>query len=180
MIAVCDNNFSDDELAYLSYFNLFYAFRTIISSTVLSETQKHRAQNIIDHLLPFMRIGLDLSHKYKVMEKKEIILNEDYRASFDCDSLSIDSIWYLRRWPLDLIDWPQFNSDRLDISMNKPASQCQNEFQSLELIPPDERSSHRWNSAIYDVDDGDGFNALDSSSFLIAYWGMRYFNLLEL
>ncbi|CAF4149800.1 unnamed protein product [Rotaria magnacalcarata] len=183
MIAVCDNNFSDDELAYLSYFNLFYAFRTIISSTVLSETQKHRAQNIIDHLLPFMRIGLDLSHKYKVMEKKSILqfyLLLYYRASFDCDSLSIDSIWYLRRWPLDLIDWPQFNSDRLDISMNKPASQCQNEFQSLELIPPDERSSHRWNSAIYDVDDGDGFNALDSSSFLIAYWGMRYFNLLEL
>ncbi|CAF3331636.1 unnamed protein product [Rotaria socialis] len=197
MIAVCDNNFSDDELAYLSYFNLFYAFQTIISSTVLSETQKNRAQNIIDHLLPFKRIGLDLSHKYKVMEKspfynfiycyvseqvnltREIILNEDYHASFDCDSLSIDSIWYLRRWPLDLIDWPQFNSDLLDISMNKPASQCQNEFQSLDLIPPDERSSHRWNSAIYDVDDGDGFNALDSSSFLIGYWGMRYFNLLE-
>jgi hypothetical protein len=31
---------------------------------------------------------------------------------------------------------------------------------------------------MYDVNDGDGFVALDSSTFLIGYWGMRYFNLL--
>ncbi len=59
-----------------------------------------------------------------------------------------------------------------------PASQCQNEIQLLQLLPPDERSSKRWNSAVFDVDDGNGFVLMDPSSFLIGYWGMRYFNLL--
>ncbi|CAF4015316.1 unnamed protein product [Rotaria sp. Silwood1] len=122
MIAVCDNNFSDDELAYLSYFNLIYGFHTIISST--------------------------------------------------------HGMWYLRRLPLHLIHWQQFNSDRLDVQLNVPASQCQNELQSVQLLPPDERSSKRWNSGMYDVDGGNGWEALDPSSFLISYWGMRYFNLL--
>ncbi|CAF3833513.1 unnamed protein product [Rotaria sp. Silwood1] len=87
-------------------------------------------------------------------------------------------MWYLRRLPLHLIHWQQFNSDRLDVQLNVPASQCQNELQSVQLLPPDERSSKRWNSGMYDVDGGNGWEALDPSSFLISYWGMRYFNLL--
>ncbi len=59
-----------------------------------------------------------------------------------------------------------------------PASRCNNELQSLQLLPPDERSSKKWSNSMYDVNDGDGFVALDSSTFLIGYWGMRYFNLL--
>jgi hypothetical protein len=197
MLAVCDSNFSDDELAYLSYFNLVYAFHTIGSSTRLSKTQKARAQAIIDDLLPYMQIGLDLSHKYKIMEKSpfynfiycyvsqqvnltnEATLKKGFQASFDCDSLSNDSVWYLRRWPLDLIHWQQFNSDRLDIQLNVPASQCHNKLQSLQLLPPDERSNKRWNNAILNLDDGSGMVAQDPSTFLIGYWGMRYFNLLE-
>ena len=196
MIAVCDNNFSDDELAYLSYFTLVYAFHTIASSTRLSETQKIRAQVLIEDLLAYMQLGLDLSHKYKIMEKspfynfiycyasgqvnlsREATPKKGFRASFDCDSLSNDGVWYLRRWPLDLIDWPQFNSDREDVQVNMPASHCHNELQLLQLLPPDERSSKRWNANIYDVDDGNGLKALDPSSFLIGYWGMRYFNLI--
>ena len=196
MIATCDNNFSDDELAYLSYFNLIYAFYTIVSSTHISEAQKARAQETIDHLLPYMQTGLELSHKYKIMEKTPFYnfiycyasqqvnltgkstLKKSFPGIFNCDSLSKDSVWYLRRWPLDLVDWPQFNSDRLDVQLNAPASQCQDKLQSLQLIPPDERSSKRWNSGIYDVDDGNGMNAMDPSSFLISYWGMRYFDLV--
>jgi hypothetical protein len=36
MIAVCGENFSDDQLAYLAYFNLVYAADTIASTTKLS------------------------------------------------------------------------------------------------------------------------------------------------
>jgi hypothetical protein len=43
MIAFCDSDASDDELAYLSYFNLVYAIDTIISTTSLSTRQKTRA-----------------------------------------------------------------------------------------------------------------------------------------
>jgi hypothetical protein len=197
MIAVCDGSFSDDEEAYLAYFNLIHAVDIIASTTRLSTTQKTRAQLIIDNLLEYMKIGLDLTHKYKQMEKSPFynsiycyatgqvnqtrhIFNRHHASSpeFDCNSLSNDGVWYMQRWPLELIDWPQFNSDRLDIQLNVPA-ECGEIARSLQMLPPDERTIHKWSFNVYDLDDGNGFNEEDPTAFLISYWAMRYFNLLE-
>jgi hypothetical protein len=197
IIAVCDENFSDDQLAYLAYFNLVYAVDTIASTTSLSAIQKARAQLIIDNLLEYMRIGLDLTHKYKQMEKSPFYnfiycyasgqVNQTRHLfsrhhispfSFDCNSLSKDGVWYMQRWPLELINWPQFNSDRLDVQLNVPA-ECGEIPRSLQMLPPDERTFQRWTYGVYDLDEGDGFNEVDPTTFLISYWGMRYFNLLE-
>ncbi|CAF2476547.1 unnamed protein product [Rotaria sp. Silwood2] len=199
-IAVCDNNFSDDELAYLSYFALVHAFHTVASSTSLSSTQKERAHKLIDHLLEYMKFGLDLSHKYKRMEKspfynfiycyvsgqvnetrylfKKYNLSSTKSFDFDCRSLSNDGIWYMQRWPLELINWQQFNSDRLDVQINVPAN-CKSRPVSLQMLPPDERSSEKWNGNVYALDDGNGFSEDDPAGFLLSYWGMRYFNLLR-
>ncbi|CAF0856268.1 unnamed protein product [Adineta steineri] len=203
MIATCDGDFSDDELAYLAYFNLVHAFYTISSSTKLSSAQKTRAQLIIDDLWKFMKVGLDLSHIYKQMEKSPFYnfiycyasgqVNQTRNVlkkrngskvqsfDFDCNSLSNDGIWYMQRWPLELINWQQFNSDRLDIEINVPATACNThqERLSIQMLPPDERSTKKWNSAVYDVDDGNGYSEDDPTTFLLSYWGMRYFNLLE-
>jgi hypothetical protein len=196
MIAICDNNFSDDELAYLSYFNFIYAINTISSSSSLSPAQKERAQMVIDKLLEFMKIGLDLTHKYKQLEKSPFynfiycyasgqvnqtrhLFNKDHLSSFafDCNTLSKDGIWYLQRWPLEMITWPQFNSDRLDIQYNVPA-ECGGYHVSLQMLPPDERTTDIWNSDVYSLDDGNGIDEEDPTAFLISYWGMRYLNLL--
>ena len=85
----------------------------------------------------------------------------------------------MQRWPLEHINWPQFNSDRLDIQLNVPA-ECDREkaFRSLQMIPPDERTLGIWNYNAYDLDGGDRFYEEDPTAFLISYWGMRYFNLL--
>jgi hypothetical protein len=72
MIAVCDSSFDDDEMAYLSYFNLVHAFHTIASSTSLSAVQKARIQPLIDDLWEHMNIGLELSHNYIQMEKSSV------------------------------------------------------------------------------------------------------------
>ncbi|CAF3718897.1 unnamed protein product [Rotaria sordida] len=198
-IAVCDNSFSDDELAYLSYFTLVHAFHRISSSTSLSSEQKHRAQILIDHLLEYMKIGLNLSHKYKKMEKspffnfiycyvsgqvnqtqylfQKLNLSSTTFSNFDCSSLSMDGIWYMQRWPLELIHWPQFNSDRLDVQINGPAKRG-SEISSLKLLPPDERSTWMWNANVYGLDNGSGFNEENPVAFLLSYWGMRYFDLL--
>ncbi|CAF1074064.1 unnamed protein product [Rotaria magnacalcarata] len=198
-IAVCDNSFSDDELAYLSYFTLVHAFQTIASSTSFSLKQKQRVKVLIDQLFEYMKIGLNLSHKYKIMEKspfynfiycyvsgqvnqtenlfKRYNLSSRTSSDFDCNSLSNDGIWYMQRWPLELIDWQQFNSDRLDTQLNT-AAQCNARQHSLQLLPPDERTSEKWNSDIYALEDGSGFNEDDPAAFLLSYWGMRYFNLL--
>jgi hypothetical protein len=196
MIAVRDNDFSDDELVYLTYFNFIYAINTISSSTSLSPEQKQRAQIVIDKLLEFMKIGLDLTHKYKHMEKSPFynfiycyasgqvnqtqhLFNKDHLSSFafDCNTLSKDGIWYLQRWPLEIITWPQFNSDRLDIQYNLPAERGLRKL-SLELLPPDERIILIWNGDVYILDEGNGFHEEDPTAFLISYWGMRYLNLL--
>ena len=197
MIAVCDINFSDDQLAYLAYFNLVYAVDRIISTTRLSTIQATRVQVIIDNLLEYMKIGLDLSQNYKQMEKSPFynfiycyvtgqvnqtrhlfIKRHASPFGFDCNSLSNDGVWYMQRWPLELINWPQFNSDRLDVQINVPA-RCREAFRSLKMLPPDERTIQKWTFGVYDLDGGDGYNEEDPTAFLISYWGMRYFNLLR-
>ncbi len=72
MIAVCDSSFDDDEMSYLSYFNLVHAFHTITSSTHLSAIQKAHAQSLIDDLWVYMKAGLDLAQNYKQMEKSPL------------------------------------------------------------------------------------------------------------
>jgi hypothetical protein len=180
----------------LAYFNLIHAVDRIASTTSLSAIQKTRAQLIIDNLLEYTRIGLDLLHKYKQMEKSPFynfiycyasgqvnqtqhLFSRLHASPFglDCNSLSNDGVWYLQRWPLELINWPQFNSDRLDIQLNVPA-QCGGIPLSLQMLPPDERTFYKWNSGVYELDEGDGFGEEDPTTFLISYWGMRYFNLL--
>lgn len=99
----------------------------------------------------------------------------------DCRSLINDSIWYLQRWPLDLINYRQYNQIRLDINVNNLEEKCGSRYSiySRELLPPDERSTHKWNGGQFDLDDGDGFSEEDPTSFLLSYWGMRFFNLLS-
>jgi hypothetical protein len=135
-----------------------------------------------------MQIGLDLSHKYKQMEKSPFynfiycyVSNQTKIKSslFDCNTLSNDAIWYMQRFPLELINWPQFNSDRLDVQLNVPAEPpCSRDISSLKLLPPDERSIHKWNNGVFDLNGGDGLSEEDPTVFLISYWGMRYAHLL--
>lgn len=184
-ISVCDNSFSDDELAYLSYFNFAYAVQTMNSTD---------GQILIEHLMPYLEIGLDLSHRYKSLEKTpfynfiycfvsgQVFGSKIKRISapaFNCDNLSKDGIWYLQRWPLELINWQQFNGNRLDIHHNIDAEKCFEGSYSLKPLPPDERSTKKWNGGPYDLDDGDGYSEDDPAAFLLSYWGMRYFNLLK-
>ncbi|CAF4073892.1 unnamed protein product, partial [Adineta steineri] len=207
MVAVCASDlfyalpaFNYDLMAYLSYFNLVHAFHTIASSASLSTVQKARAQSLIDDLWEYMEIGLDLSHNYKKMEKTPFFnfiycyasgqVNRTRNTSnkrhgltmrtsqHDCNSLSNDGVWHMQRWPLELINWPQFNSDRLDVQINVPA-QCYQPIKSLKMLPADERSTKNLVRGVYDLDDGDGFVETDPTNFLLGYWGMRYFNLLQ-
>ena len=106
------------------------------------------------------------------------IEKSEYIPSFDCNSLSKDGIWTMQRWPLELVNWPQFNSDRLDVQLNLPSNKCRKTSSSLTMFPPDERCTHKWNDDIYYLDNGNGFQEEDPTAFLISYWGMRYFHLL--
>ena len=199
MLAICNVKFYADETAYLSFFNLVRAINRLISTPILSATQKERALVVIDNLLEYMMIGLDLvalsSNKWRnhhsitcsiVMLVVRLIklnicsIKVVYRllnsTAIHCQRMRI---WYMQRWPLEHINWPQFNSDRLDVQLNVPA-ECDIEkaHRPLKILPPDERTVGRWDYNPYDLDGGDGFLEIDPTTFLISYWGMRYFNLL--
>ncbi|CAF1040172.1 unnamed protein product [Adineta ricciae] len=198
MIAVCQVKYWNDVLAYWSYFNLVSAINKLTSTPLLSQAQKERAQSVVDNLLEYMTIGLELAHKYKQMDKSPFynfiycyatgqvnqtqhLFKTSRRTSpeFDCNSLSKDGIWYMQRWPLELINWPQFNSDRLDVQINVPAfCDMERALRSIKMLPPDERTVDTWGYNVYDLDGGDGFVESDPTAFLISYWGMRFFNLL--
>ena len=176
MIAICDIDYSDDELAYLSYFSLINAFQRL-----------NRTSPLIDSLKEYLFIGLELSHQYKQMEKSPfynfifcfIVKQMNFSTKFNCSQLISDSIWYLQRFPLDLINYNQYNSQRLDVQLNKYASCDRDGFYSLNYLPPNEKSIHKWNDGPFDLDGGDGFQEEDPSVFLLPYWGVRYFLFVE-
>ncbi|CAF1629782.1 unnamed protein product [Adineta ricciae] len=182
MIAVCDIDFSDDELEYLSYFNMVYAFYRIKSSKTPSE----RAMKLIEHFKEYILIGIELSHKYKRMDKSPFynwiycyVLNQLNSSNSDCDSLISDGVWYLQRLPLELVNWQQYNSMRMDIEINQLAACFSDQLYSRQILPPDERIVHLWNGSPFHLDSGNPFYEEDPTIFLISYWGMRFYNFLE-
>ncbi|CAF5131657.1 unnamed protein product, partial [Rotaria sp. Silwood1] len=76
-----------------------------------------------------------------------------FSPEFDCNSLTKDGIWNMQRWPLELINWPQFNSDRLDVQINVPAfCDMERALRSIKMLPPDERTVDTWGYNVYDLD----------------------------
>jgi hypothetical protein len=47
----------------------------------------------------------------------------------------------------------------------------------MQMLPPDERTIHKWSFGVYDLDDEDGFTEEDPTAFLISYGRMRFFQL---
>lgn len=228
MIAVCDSNFSDDELTYMASFTLRHAVNIALKNAAQRRFKSKKAaaawQQMATRLTEYMSVGLDLAQRYKVREKSPFYnalycfasgqVDDQTEAStaevkrstpkkgshartsskkstgtipdapsatspeFDCTSLATDSLWYLRRWPLEQVNWPQLNSDRLDLHLNTPAFGCRAGAQSLRLLPLDERPIQKWNNGPFELDGGDGLNEEGGGPFLSGYWMLRAFGLI--
>jgi hypothetical protein len=91
-------------------------------------------------------------------------------AKFDLDS----ALTTLERIPMDLISWKVTNSDRRDVTMEKELDRA-NERQARTLLPPDERPVMKWNGNPFVVDGGNGgYSEDDGAFFLLPYWMGRY------
>lgn len=232
MLAVCDSNFSDDELNYLAYFNFRHGLNA--ARTNAKRNKKSLPSTLLktlDTLESYMTLGLDMAQRYKVREKSSFY-NPIYcytsgqvgspmereaakktktktlkdrkrlkfghnnkknsnphqttitpptpsKPQFDCSTLSADSVWYLRRWPLEQFNWPQMNSDRLDVTFNTPAYGCRAGQQSNELLPPDERGIHKWNNGPFELDNDGGYSEEGVGPFLSGYWMMKYYGMID-
>jgi hypothetical protein len=145
-------NHSDDELAFLSYWNLYkYAFtdelrekyrRTIKEHWEIERPEKHPLWNLI----------------YAMTGAKDFDLEQ--------------TIWGLKEFPLDTIGFSVRNSHRKDLEFIAPNFRNQT---TRKVLPPDERPMSKYNGNHFRLDGGEGGHREYSGDiFLLPYWMGRY------
>ena len=88
-----------------------------------------------------------------------------------------DPLWQLRRYPLDLVDWPALNSDRRDIDLDRDFLLCCN--QSVVkggVLPADEALSAGSSDFLTEASgmsvdaSGGGHQLIGPNPWLLDYW----------
>ena len=161
--APCDDNYSDDELTFLPYYTQL-AFTTDASRNAPVLASQERTWQVVRSL-------------------RSDLWNAIYLATTGgpgADASDVESIaWNLQTWPLELVDWPTANSQRLDITIDTEADRFGgNGNDALEVLPANERSQFRWNGNPHDLDGGNGKNEGDPGAWLLPYWMARYHGLI--
>jgi hypothetical protein len=152
-------NYSDEELAMLSYYPLFRYEKDPELLRVYREGLEQwwvnirREDNplwifIYDFCNPGKRVGLEAAART------------------------------LYRIPMDLIKWSVKNSQRHDVPLDT-APERHNRVQTSRLLAPDERRVMKWNGNPFQLDDQtDGCGEDDGAFFLLPYWMGRYHGFL--
>jgi hypothetical protein len=150
-------NHSDDELAFLSYWNLYkYAFTDDLREKYFQTIKGH--WNI-------------------ERPEKNPLWNFIYAMTGAAESDLQESIWSLKEFPLDMVSWSIQNSHRKDIEMLDPNFRNQT---TSEVLPPDERPMSKYNGNAFRLDGGSGGNREYSGDiYLLPYWLGRYLNLIK-
>jgi len=153
-------NYSDEELAMLSFYDLFRY-----------ETDR----NLLDR---YYRPALNGWWENIVREENPLW---DFIYAVAQPNALVDMASAARtlyRMPVDTIEWTVTNSNRGGVTMDTASDRFQRR-QAIALLPPDERPVMKWNSNPFDIDGGsDGRGEDDGAAFLLPYWMGRYHGLL--
>ena len=155
-------NFSDDELAYLSY------------DPLLRYEQDAKLR----------RVYLNgLRYTWKQVRRNVNPLWNYISAASGAGSMSArfreDSRRTLERIPMDMIEWTARNSHRIDVTFRKDKDRFGRQALT-QVLPPDERPVEKWNSNPFRPDGGaDGRTEEDGAYFLLPYWMGRYYKWIE-
>jgi hypothetical protein len=152
-------NHSDDEMYFLGYWGLYrYA---------LNDTLKAKFKaSILDHW------QIERPEKEGAWDIFTAITGV---KQFDLD----DAVWYLQKYPLDMIEWKVNNSERKDIE-SIPANFRRQTIK--EVLPPDELPVSRHNANRFDLDGGDDNGSVEYSAgdiWLLPYWMGRYLKVIS-
>lgn len=143
-------NHSDDEMYFL----------TIPSFVNYSFTEEQRKEH-------FKTVK---SHWEVERSEKNPLWNYLFALSGSSEIDSEESAWYLREFPMDLIDWKIDNSHRKDLVKIEPNFRNQT---YTEVLPADERVLHKHNGA-YKNNGGNGKQEYAPYIYLLPYWAGRY------
>ena len=150
-------NYSDEELAMLSFYTLFRYER---------DTE----------LLALYRRALDGWWR-NISRERNPLWNLIYlhsQPAADRDRLVGEGLATLERIPVDLITWTVDNTHRRDVTWDASADRFR-AAQSTNWLPPDERPVMKWNGSPFGVNGGNGGRGEDDGAFfLLPYWLGRY------
>ena len=150
-------NHSDDEMYFLGYWGLFpYAFNDTLK-------EKYR-EAIKDHWLA-------------ERPEKNALWNFCYAMTGATEFDLEESIWHLKEFPLDMIQYETKNSHRKDITFVEPNFRGQT---TTEVLPPDERPELKHNRNLFTLDAGDRQSELSAGdTFLLPYWMGRFLGVIR-
>jgi hypothetical protein len=150
-------NHSDDELAFLTYWNLYrYAFT--------DELREQYRRAIREHW------EIERPEKNPLWN---LIYADTGAGEFDLE----ESIWTLKEFPLDTISWTVRNSGRKDLDFLAPNFRGQT---TKVVLPPDERPMSKHNGNAFDLDGGDGGREeFAPDIYLLPYWLARYLGVIR-
>lgn len=150
-------NFSDDELAYLSYDPL-----------LRYEKDPKLREIYLDSLrFTWSQIRSDMNPLWNYISAAS-------GAGPMTPEIREESQRTLERIPVDVIEWGVKNSHRLDVKFRTDADRF-SRTQLTEALAPDERPVSKWNGNPYHPDGGgNGTGEDDGALFLLPYWMGRY------
>ena len=155
-------NFSDDELAYLSYDPLLR----------YEKDPKLRAKYLQGLRFTWSQIRSNRNPLWNYISAA----SGGGRMTAD---IREESRRTLERIPLDMIRWTMNNSHRLDVKFQTDVDRKENR-QLTEVLAPDERPVEKWNSNPFRPDGGVAGNAEDDGGyFLLPYWMGRYYKWVK-
>ena len=144
-------NHSDDEMYFLTAPAFVkYAFD--------EESKKHHLQSVATHW------EIERSEKNPLWNFLYAISGGE---KIDLE----DAVWWLKEYPLDLIDWKVENSHRKDLKKVAENFRKQ-EYESV--LPRDERPHHLHNRAYQNNGGSGGFREYSPYVYLLPYWAGRY------
>ena len=151
-------NHSDDEMYFLGYWGLY---RYALNDTLKNNFRKA----ILDHW-EFERPEKDALWNFFAAMVGE--------KNFDRDA----SLWFLREFPLDLINWQVTNSVRKDIRHLEENFMNQS---TDAVLSPKERPVHRHNRTTFILDeDSNGTEEFSAGDiWLLPYWLGRYLEVVK-
>ena len=87
-----------------------------------------------------------------------------------------ESAWWLREFPMDLVDWKIDNSHRKDLKKIEPNFRRQT---YTEVLPKDERVLNLHNGAYGNDGGSGGFREYPPYVWLLPYWAGRYIEAIS-
>lgn len=150
-------NHSDDEMYFLAYWGLYpYA---------LNDSLKGVYKEAIKDHWEFER------------PEKNSLWNFTYAMTGAEDFDLEESVWHLKEFPLDMIEFKIENSHRKDIELIEPGFWGQT---TAEVLPPDERPELKHNRSLFNLDAPDRRSELSAGdTYLLPYWMGRYLGVIS-